>query len=61
MGANAGVAMRYLACEQFYKYVANSCHAHSECGEHCCQFDGQTDMVEVSDSESEDTTRLCCF
>ena len=60
MGANAGVAMRYLACEQFYKYVANSCHVHSECGEHCCEFDCQTDMVELSGSESEGPT-LCCL
>ena len=59
MGAN-GSALRFLACSDFYKYVANSCHVKSSCSD-CCKFDMDTDMVSVTESESEDAVRVCCI
>ena len=59
MGAN-GSALRFLACSDFYKYVANSCHIKSRCCE-CCEFQADTDMVSVTESEEEDAVRTCCL
>ena len=52
--------LRFLACSDFYKYVANSCHVKSRCSD-CCEFDVDTDMVSVTESESEDAVRVCCI
>ena len=59
MGAN-GSALRFLACSDFYKYVANSCHIKSRCSE-CCDFELDTDMVSGTESEDEDAVRICCL
>ena len=59
MGAN-GSALRFLACSDFYKYVANNCHIKSHCCE-CCDFELDTDMVSVTESEEEDAMRICCL
>ena len=53
--------MRFLACDDWARYVFNSCKMHSKCS-NCCEFDVETLEVEVaSHSESEDATTYCCF
>lgn len=44
-----------LSCKNFYKYVLNDCHCHSQCSE-CCEFDIETD--EVKDSPQQDHTKI---
>ena len=53
-----GSALRFLACSDFYRYVANACHIKSQCCE-CCDFQIDTDMVSVTESEEEDAVRIC--
>ena len=59
MGAN-GSALRFLACRDYARYVFNSCHVKSRCCE-CCEFQADTDMVSVTESEEEDAVRICCI
>ena len=54
-------ALRFLACDDWARYVFNSCKLHSKCSD-CCEFDVETLEVEVaSHSESEDANTHCCF
>ena len=57
--------MRFLACSDYARYVFDSMHCRSKCnncsGVTCCTFDLDTDMVEVTESESEDAMRVCCI
>ena len=56
-----GSSLRFLACSDWARYVANSCHIHSKCGESCCEFSMDTDQIEVSSGEEEDGLRICCM
>ena len=59
MGNNLS-GLRFLACEDYARYVFNSMHVRSKCSD-CCEFDLDTDMIEVTESESEDAIRVCCI
>ena len=59
MGNNLS-GLRFLACEDYARYVFNSMHVRSKCSD-CCEFDLDTDMIEVTESESEDAVRVCCI
>ena len=58
-----GSSLRFLACSDWARYVANSCHVHSKCGgeESCCELSMDTDQIEVSSGEEEDGLRICCL
>ena len=59
MGNNLS-GLRFLACEDYARYVFNSMHVRSKCSD-CCEFSADTDMVSVTESESEDAVRVCCI
>ena len=59
MGTNTS-GLRFLACSDYAKYVFNSMHIRSKCSD-CCEFEADTDLVSVEESESEDAVRLCCI
>ena len=56
-----GSSLRFLACSDLAKYCANSMRCHARCGESCCEWSLETDMVEVSSGEEEDGLRICCL
>ena len=64
MGNNMS-GLRFLACSDYARYVFNSMHCRSTCnnreGVPCCTLDLDTDMVEVTESGSEDAVRVCCI
>ena len=59
MGNNLS-GLGFLACEDYARYVFNSMHVRSKCSD-CCEFDLDTDMIELTESESEDAVRVCCI
>ena len=59
MGNNMS-GLRFLACDDYARYVFNSMHCRSKCSDYC-EWSLDTDMVEVTESESEDAVRVCCF
>ena len=59
MGNNLS-GLRFLACDDYARYVFNSMHCRSKCSD-CCEMDVDTDLVEVTESESEDAMRVCCI
>ena len=46
-----------LSCHDWARYVCNSMHVHSRCGESCCEMDIQTEKVDVSSSSSSSESR----
>ena len=59
MGNNLS-GLRFLACEDYARYVFNSMHVRSKCSDFF-EFDLDTDMISVTESESEDVVRVCCI
>ena len=52
--------LRFLACDDYARYVFNAMHVRSKCSD-CCEFDMDTEMVSVTEGESEDTIRVFCI
>ena len=52
--------LRFLACDDYARYVFNGMHCRSKCSD-CCEWNVDTDMVDVTESESEDGTMVCCI
>ena len=59
MGNNLS-GLRFLACDDYARYVFNAMHVRSKCSDGC-EFDLDTDMVSVTESESDDAVRVCCI
>ena len=59
MGNNLS-GLRFLACEDYARYVFNSMHVRSKCSD-CCEFDLDTDMIEVTENEFKVAVRVCCI
>ena len=64
MGNNLS-GLRFLACDDYARYVFNSMHCMSKCNNYqggpCCELDMDTEMISVTESESEDAVRVCCI
>ena len=58
MGNNMS-GLRFLACHDYARYVFNSMHCRSKCSDDY-EWSADTDMVSVTESETEDGVRLCC-
>ena len=56
MGQQAS-ALKFLACNDWARYVCNACHLHSKCSD-CCEVDVETHEIEVA---SEDSDNCCDF
>ena len=51
-----------LSCSDCARYVCNSMHCHSQCGENCCEFDFVTDEIGIpEEGEIELEVQGCCF
>lgn len=51
MGQIALAALKAINCDTCAKYVCNACKVHSKCS-NCCEFDVETEKVELSDTDS---------
>ena len=51
MGQIALTALKAINCDTCAKYVCNACKIHSKCS-NCCEFDVETEKVELSDTDS---------
>ena len=51
MGQIALAALKAINCDTCAKYVCNACKIHSKCS-NCCEFDVETEKVELSDTDS---------
>jgi len=59
MGQAAPV-LRAFSCEAMWKYCCNAQHLKSRCCGEFCEIEYETEMVNVSDSETEIEVTGCC-
>ena len=52
--------LRLLACDQKARHVFNAMRVRSKCSG-CCAFEVGTDLVEMTEPESEDAVKICCM
>ena len=60
MGQVAIGIVKALQCDACAKYVCNAQHVKSRCCDDYCDFEYDTDLVEVIDSETEIEVAGCC-
>ena len=61
MGEVASI-LNALSCGDCARYVCNSMHCHSQCGENCCEIDFETDEVGLPDGDEIDIeVQGCCL
>ncbi|MDA8583155.1 hypothetical protein N9L68_02955 [bacterium] len=63
MGHNQS-GLRFFACNDCARYDFNSMHCRSKCNDcsrvTCCNLELDTDIVEVTEIESDNAVRICC-
>ena len=52
MGQAALTILNTLSCKDWARFVCNSMHIHSKCGESCCEMDVETSEVSIPSSSS---------
>ena len=57
MGQIAVAALKAINCDTCAKYVCNACKVHSKFS-NCCEFDVETEKVELSDTDSSMSVEL---
>ena len=58
-----GSVLQFCFCQDWARYVINSAHCHSKCGESCCDLEIETHEVEIASGSEEDGVKanVCCF
>jgi hypothetical protein len=59
MGQAASV-LKAFSCDAMWKYVCNAQHLKSRCCGDFCEVEYTTEMVDISDSETEIEITGCC-
>ena len=58
----ASSIVKSFSCESFAEYCCNAMHVKSDCCDGFCSFSYDTDLVEISDADSEyELESNCCI